>query len=261
MNTPENIDPRAKRWGIVAKYAALLCVGFFIAPYIFTAITGLVGLMVAGVIMLLAWMLLPTVETAARNMRLKLLKAEAARNPIETLQNEYLRRQQALNERKNKIETLAAKTAGFGSKLAQFKRDYPADAQTYQDIYEKMVLLLKRSKDQWVLAEGQLKAFDREIERAKAKWEMAIAADGLRQDAGKVEEEFLAKLKVESSFDAIETGMNSAFAQLDTLLMESEAVEINVTGSAPQSAAPALPAADAQSSISLPNNQKAKANR
>ena len=212
MNTPpENIDPRAKRWGIIAKYAALLVVGFVVAPYIFTAITGLIGLIVAGAIMLVVWMLLPTVETAARNMRLKLLKSEAARNPIETLQNEYLRRSQALNERKNKIETLAAKTSGFASKLAQFKRDYPADAQAYQDIHDKMVLLLKRSRDQWIVAESQLKAFDREIERAKAKWEMALAASDLRKDAGQVEAEFFAKLKVESSLDAIETGHRMLF--------------------------------------------------
>jgi hypothetical protein len=261
MNTPENIDPRAKRWGVIAKYAALLGVGFVVAPYIFTAITGLVGLIVAGVIMLVAWMLLPTVETAARNLRLKLLKAEAARNPIETLQNEYLRRDQALTDRKNKIERLAAKTAGFGSKLAQFKRDYPADAQAYQDIYDKMVLLAKRSRDQWILAEAQLKAFDREIDRAKAKWEMAIAADGLRQDAGTVEAEFLAKLKVESSLDAIELGMNTAFAQLDTLLMESEAFEINVTGTAPKSALAALPAATGGIDVANPTATKTTINR
>jgi len=88
-----------------------------------------------------------------------------------------------------------------------------------------MVLLLKRSREQWVLAENQLDSFDREIEKAKAKWDMALAAADLRQDAGKVEAEFFAKLRVECSFDAIELGMNSAFAQLDTLLMESESVQ------------------------------------
>lgn len=218
-------DPRARRWGMVAKYASLLVVGFLVAPYVFTAITGLVGLLVAGGIMLGAWMVLPAIESGAANLRLKLIKAEASKNPIETLQNEYLRRTQSLNERKEKIETLAAKTAGFGTKLSQFKRDYPSEAQIYQDIYDKMVLLLKRSREQWVVAEKQLDSFDREIEKAKAKWDMALAAADLRKDAGNVEAEFFAKLRVECSFDTIELGMNSAFAQLDTLLMESEAVQ------------------------------------
>ena len=239
MNTPPTIDPRAKRWGVIAKYAALVAIGFFVAPWIFTAITGLIGLIIAGGILLAVWMLAPAVQTAAQNMRIKLIKGEAARNPIETLQNEYLRRDQALNERKNKIETLAAKTAGFKSKLDQFKRDYPSDAQAYQEIYDKMVLLLKRSREQWMIAERQLQAFDGEIEKAKAKWEMAQAANQLRTDAGQVEAEFFAKLRVESSLDAIETGMNAAFAQLDTLLMESDGVDMkNVTGTAPQATLP-----------------------
>lgn len=222
---PLTPDQRAQRWGVVAKYAALLVVGFFVAPYIFTAITGLVGLAVAGALMLGTWVALPSIQAGAANLRLKLIKAEAAKNPIETLQNEYLRRSQALNERKTKIEQLAAKTNGFGTKLQGFKRDYPSEAQVYQDIYDKMVLLLKRSREQWVLAERQLGAFDREIEKAKAKWDMALAAADLRQDAGQVEAEFFAKLRVECSFDAIELGMNTAFAQLDTLLMESDTVQ------------------------------------
>ena len=252
---PLTPDQRARKWGTIAKAAMILVVGFVISPYIFTAITGLLGLLAAGGILLAAWMLLPAVGTAAANLRLKLLKAEAARNPIETLQSEYLRRDQLLNERKTKIETLAGKTNQFGSKLNDFKRRYPGEAQTYQEIYDKMVLLLKRSREQWTLAERQLQAFDGEIEKAKAKWEMAIAAADLRQDAGKVEEEFLAKIKVECSFDAIELGMNSAFAQLDTLLMESESVQINVTNTA------ALPAADDSNVIDtaalLPSKTKA----
>lgn len=229
MTPTSTIDPRAKRWGLFAKYAALLAVGFFVAPYIWVAIGGLIGLVAAGGLLLGVWMLAPAVETAAANMRLRLIKAEAAKDPISTLQNEYHRRAQLLNERKTKIETLAAKTAGFGNKLAGFKRDYPGEAQVYQEIYDKMVLLLKRSREQWVLAERQLDAFDREIDKAKAKWDMALAAADLRQDAGKVEAEFFAKLKVECSFDAIEDGMNTAFSQLDTLLMESETVEISVS--------------------------------
>lgn len=221
----QSLDPRARRWGIAAKYAALLVVGFVVAPYVFTAITGLVGLIAAGVILGVTWMVLPAAESFAANMRIKLIKHEASKNPIESLEQEYLRRTQMLNERKVKIETLAAKTAGFGTKLKQFKRDYPSEASTYQEIYDKMVLLLDRSRDQWVLGEQKLVEFNHEIDKAKAKWDMALAAADLRQDAGQVEQEFFAKLRVECSFDTIELGMNSAFAQLDTLLMESEAVQ------------------------------------
>lgn len=238
--SPSSTDPRAKRWATIARYAALLGVGFLVAPYVFTAITGLIGLAVAAGLMGLTWVALPWVETTAGNLRLSLVKAEAARDPIGTLEQESLRKAQALNERKDKIEALAGKTASFHSKLDSFKRDYPQDAASYQEIYDKMMLLLKRSRAQWVLAEGQLDAFDREITRAKAKWAMALAASDLRKDAGQVESEFMAKIKVECSFDTIETGMNSAFAQLDTLLMESDAQQaLPSSGGASTAALPA----------------------
>ncbi len=241
---PLSPEQRAQKWATITKAAGVLVVGFVLAPYIFTAITGLIGLLAAGAVMAITWTVLPMLGDAAKNLRLRLIKAEAARNPIETLEGEYLRRSQLLNERKTKIETLAAKTQGFGSKLVQFKRDYPTEAEQFQQIYDKMVLLLKRSREQWVVAEKQMRAFDGEITKAKAKWAMALAAADLRADAGKVEAEFLAKLKVECSFDTIETGMNLAFSQLDTLLMESEAVEINVT--------PAKAALPAPSTTAIP---------
>lgn len=255
MSSPLPLTPeqRAKKYGTIAKVIAVLGVGFVVAPYVFTAITGLVGLVVAGLIVLGTWAVLPALGDFASNLRLKMIKAEAARNPIETLENEYRRRIHLLEERKIKIETLAAKTAGFGSKLTQFKREYPDEAQTYTDIYNKMLLLLKRSREQWTVASNQLDAFDSEITKAKAKWDMALAANALRQDAGNVEAEFLAKLKVECSFDTIETGMNMAFAQLDTLIMESESVEINVTNSAPKQA---LPSSQPVNTISVDTKAK-----
>lgn len=241
--TPEQ---RAARWGTAAKIAAYGILGFFISPFVLSAIQGLLGLIALVAIYGIVWVMLPAIGDAGKNLRLKLIKAEAARNPIETLEAEHLRRTHVLQERKVKIENLAAKTNGFGTKLAGFKRDYPEEAPVYQEIYDKMVLLLKRSREQWVIAEQQLEAFEGEIEKAKAKWAMALAASDLRQDAGRVEAEFLAKLKVNYSFETIETGMNLAFAQLDTLLMEGDKVEINVT---PASTPAALPAPNSARAI------------
>ncbi len=242
---PLTPQQKAQKWATIVRWGAYALCGFLFFPFALATIKGMLGLIACGLIAGVTWTVLPALQSYAVNMRLKMIKAEAAKNPIESLQAEYLRRDQLLEERKGKIETLAAKTAGFSTKLAQFKRDYPGEEKTYQDIYDKMVLLLKRSREQWVLAEKQLTAFDREIDRAKAKWDMALAAADLRQDAGQVEAEFFAKLKVECSFEAIEFGMNSAFAQLDTLLMESESVETNATSQA------ALPAGDSRHVIDV----------
>ena len=77
MNQPVINDPRARFWGNVAKYGALLVAGFFVAPYVWIAIGGLIGLIAGALVILAAWMLRPVVFSFAANMRLKLIKAEA----------------------------------------------------------------------------------------------------------------------------------------------------------------------------------------
>ncbi len=124
-------DPRAKRWGSFIKYAGLLIIGFVVSPYIFTAITGLVGLAVAGALIGGYWMLMPAVETWAGNMRLKFVKAEAARNPVETLQSELNRQRVALDERKVAIGRLNGQITTFEDKLGTIGDKYGRQDSAY----------------------------------------------------------------------------------------------------------------------------------
>jgi hypothetical protein len=222
MSIPLSPEQRAAKWGTVAKWVAFAVVGFLVSPFIVATITGMLGLIVAGAIATVAWAATPAIESAAINLRLKLIKQEAARNPIETLQAEYMRRSQLLDERKNAIERFDAKVHTFGDKLAGFKRDYPADAPKYQETYDKMLLLLKRQGDQWRLANKQLHDFNGVIDRAKALYAMACAANEAKGASGLDQDEFYASLKTETALDSITDGMNTAFSQLDTLILESD---------------------------------------
>lgn len=127
-------DPKAKRWGFVAKYAALLGVGFLVAPYVFTAITGLIGLIAAGGLMLGTWMLMPTVEAMAANLRLKLLKGEAARNPVETLQGEHLRQSERLEERKKGLDSMNGAIRTLDQAIDSLQADSSRTKATAQQV-------------------------------------------------------------------------------------------------------------------------------
>lgn len=112
-------DPRVKRWGNFAKGAVFLVFGFLMAPFIFTAITGLLGLIAGLVIVGTAWTVLPAIEDKAKNMRLKLIKAEAAKNPIETLENDYKQKSIELDKRKTAIEQLKGRIMTFADGVSQ----------------------------------------------------------------------------------------------------------------------------------------------
>jgi hypothetical protein len=239
-SVPLSPEQRAQKWGTVAKWLAFAVVGFLVSPFILATIEGMLGLLVAGAIAGGVYFAMPALQSAAINMRLKMIKAEAAKNPIETLEAEYLRRADLLDQRKQAIATFDAKTRTFGDKLDGFKRDYPAEAPKYQQIYDNMLLLLKRQNQQWMIAAKGLKAFDGEIKKARAMWEMAKAAAAAQAGSQLGDEEFYAKLKVETSLDAIQDGMNGAFSQLDTLLLEADNDG-------------ALPAAATQAALPAPN--------
>lgn len=235
---PQTPEERAKKWSILARWGIFAVVGFLVSPFIMATLTGMLGLLAVCTICGTTYYMLPVIEDKAKNIRLQMIKAEAAKNPIETLENEYLRRQLILGQRKDAIEKFDTKTRTFGDKLDGFKRNYPTDAPKYQQIYDSMMLLLQRQRAQWKEANKNLNLFNGEIDRAKAMYEMALAAAAAKEGSGLDEDAFNARLKTETALNSITDGMNSAFAQLDSLVDESEKTEINVTPAPAQIAAP-----------------------
>lgn len=226
MNPTSPIDPRAKRWAAFTKYAAILVVGFFVAPFIWTAIGGLVGLVVAGALIGTTWMVLPAVGSFAGNMRLKLVKAEAARNPVETLTAEYQRQSEALDQRKTAIGRLNGQIASFADKLDAIGDKYGKADSNYVKLASQLKDLKRVSKnreDKWQAAYVQVKLFAQEIERAGMVWEAAQAAAAAQESSGLTEDDLMAKLKTDTSLDTIRDAFNTTLASLDTDLMQSDA--------------------------------------
>lgn len=256
---PLSPEQRAQKWGTVAKWAAFAVTGFLVSPFILATITGMLGLIVAVGIALTVWALSPSIETTAKNLRLKALKAAAAANPIETLQNEYLRRSTMLEDRKIAIDRTDANTRTFGDQLTQFKQQFPNDVPRLQADYDNMVTLVKRQRAQWSQAYKGLGQFQHEIDRAKALWSLAQSANAAKMGSGLGEDEFNAKLKTDTALETVQLGMNEAFSQLDGLIAESDAQETETTkATIVQTPQAALPAGSASieldtSSVSTPS--------
>jgi hypothetical protein len=226
MNPTPVTDPRARFWGNVAKWGILIPIGFFIAPFIWIALGGLFGLLCTIAFLVGVWMLRPVAFAFAANMRLKLIKAEAAKNPVETLQVELKRRMEALDQRKTAIGRLNGQIRTLGDKVDILTKKYgPKD--------EAVVKLKSQHKDlervadnretKWKQAYAMLQRFEQEIERASMIWDAAMAAAAAQETSGMTEEDFMAKLRTETSLDAIRNTFNDTLASLDTDLMQSDA--------------------------------------
>lgn len=228
MDTTPINDPRARRWGNAAKYVFLVFAFALLAPVIWLAVGGLFGAILFAGTYVGAWMVRPWVFMKAANLRLKFIKAEAAKNPVETLQSEHLRQTEMLGERKKGVESMAGAIRTLDQAVDNLEREFPNSPelpQMRQDQTELMKLLEARQRD-WQEAYISLGEFAKEIKRVERLWEVSLAAAKARQQSGLTEDEWMSKLKTQTSIDAIRTQLNTQLSALNTENMQAEADRI-----------------------------------
>jgi len=224
MTTTLINDPRARRWGNAAKWLLLFPLGFVIAPYIFTAMWGLIGLAVGIVGIFVTVKISPWFFAVVANARLKLIKAEASKNPVETLQEDLRLKTVALDDRKTNIEKLNGQIRTFADRVDEIKAKYGVNDGGYVKLSADLADLrriYKRRCEKWNEARTQLSLFAEQIDRANMIWEAAQAASAARETSGLTEDEFFAKLRTETAFDAIQDRYNQALASLDTDMLDA----------------------------------------
>jgi len=214
---------QASRWKTIAVCVGAIFLGLLVAPIIFVSIVGLVGLgialAVAAVITIGGWALLPYLGMVAANLKIKLLKQEASRNPVETMQNELKRRQILLEQFKQKIIVFGSKVKTFQDKVEGLKRQFPADAPQFEESLSKMKQLYVVRQQKYKEAEQGISEFEAEIEKANILWDVGQAAAAAGESAGMTDEDFYAKIKVKASLSAIQDKLNLSFASLDVALL------------------------------------------
>ncbi len=217
-----NPEEKRKRIETVVKVAATLLIGFVVAPFVFIAIKGLIGLVIAGAVSLVAINLAPWFGRKVANWRLKALKHEAAQNPIETLQNDYKSRIEALQSFRDSIRNFNGEIKMFADKLEGFKLKYPNEANKFDQQYSQMRTLLAIRTSKYEEAKGNLKLYESEIQKADALWQMSLAAASMNKAAGVDAEEFYAKIQVETALDSVQKSLNTAFSDLEISLLDEK---------------------------------------
>lgn len=215
-----NIEEKQKRIEKLVKLAVLAVTGFFVAPFIFIAIKGLIGLFLAGVVAVAAVNLAPWVGFKFANWRLRAIKAEAAARPIETLQNIQAEKEAAIKAYAASILKFKAEVIGFAGKLVEFKKRFPDEAKKFDDQYSAMQSLLELRQKKYGEARDALDRFGLEIEKARAVWEMTQAATVMTEAGGESGEVFMRKIKEQTAIDSVQNSLNSAIAGLDMAMIE-----------------------------------------
>jgi hypothetical protein len=217
-----NLEQRKLNIEKGVKIGGVLVAGFLVAPFIFVAFKGVIGMLLAFGVAEGVVFMTPVIARKFANWRLKALKAEAMRNPVETLQNEYAKKKQALASYKENIAKFSAQVLAFADQVKQYVKDGLEDAQTYVEQLSKMKQLLELRKDKYQEACDMLEEFAKSIERTERKWKMAMAAVAMGEAAGEIEGDLFSKICVETAMDTVAAQLNQSFADLDIALMDDE---------------------------------------
>lgn len=210
----------ALKWGL--GVAAAIAV----APFIFLAVKGLVGLGIALVVGLVLINGAPVLSMKLANWKLKGIKHEATVNPVETLQHAYRERGEALQRFKQSITDFRTEVANFESQVEGFAAQFPADAPKFAGQALQMNRLLDLRENRYRAARDELAQFQSEIDRADAIWKMSQAAQRLNKAAGLSNDDFMARIKTETAIDSVQSSLNRAFAELETSLLDEAPLQL-----------------------------------
>lgn len=221
--TPEQ---RKERTELIVKVVGLLGVCLVLGPLATTIAAGLgalAALMVGAAGIFVVWKFIPWFALKIGNARLKAIKAEAMKNPVETLQNQLVKKRDALKEFKNQIRIFAGQVLSFGDQVKQYVKEGLEDAQVYVDQLGKMKQLLALRQEKCQQAEVTLNEFEESIQRTDRKWKMACAAQAMNEAAGDIAGDVFDKICIETSVNAVQDKLNESMADLEMALMDEQA--------------------------------------
>jgi len=214
-----------------------------VAPFIFMAIGGLIGLLVASAVAWTALKMAPVFGIMVGNATLKAIKWESRRNPVETLQNLYNKAQQQINADEEMANEFSRQVEAHKPVVAEIARNYPEDAAAFKAHLESMVQTRELVYQAISEAKDGLVEFSKQIKRADSIWRATQSSDSLSKFAGRIgKTEAIAKIQQDESILAIQKRMTDSFANLDHMkrVMTDSARAKTLATASPPGAKPAL---------------------
>ncbi len=220
MNEQSSDARRAKIQQLV-KLGIGLIGAVIIAPFVFLAVKGIVGLAIAGALAVAIPQLAPVFGMKVANWKMKLIVGEASKNPIETMLNLYAEKAKELQAADQHIVEFEASISDFDDEAAGFKKKYPDRAQRYIELSNKMKQGLADMKARQSDARKALVSLHDKIEEGQAIYKMSLAAARVTQLSSSAEQQVYQQISEQVAFSSVRTQMNQAFAGLSLALEKS----------------------------------------
>jgi hypothetical protein len=216
---------RQQVWAVRVGAAAFgLIVLAAMAPLIWSAVTGGLGLLALGLIGAVgvaAFQSLPLLGQKLENRLLAARKAEARANPIEQLQNFLLQKRHGVASFKQAVVRIGAQIKGMSDMIEERKRQKPGYDATRQEsavkaMKEAHALLVVKYRN----AEVALVQLNEVVEDKQFEWKFGQAGQAALHNLNATSgQELLDQMLAGEAFDSVRDNFNQVFSELE---MEAE---------------------------------------
>jgi hypothetical protein len=221
----KNIEKWAKRLWLPLIIAVG---GFLISPFVLTALGGLIGGAALLVVGLACVNFAPTVAIWFANWRLKAMKYAVSLNPVEQLERRLKSAHEDLAVKKERIEKTHVVAQGLASQIEEHNTKFPDRPSRHQAKFEKLCRKIDMLSKLYKKTKAQVKEFGIFVDEKRSDWEIAktfLEANKLVDAGAKFEED----LMTDTASRTIQEGLDMAFADLETSLLDEEDVVVNAT--------------------------------
>jgi hypothetical protein len=195
------------------------------------SVTTIAAASLVGLALFMGFSALPPVLRWWRIRVLKMMKATARRNPIETLQLELIDRRRAFEAASTKVIAISAMRDSLREKLDEYVETHRTKDVGLERSIDQLSVLVDRLRASLHQAGIKLEEFDRFVARQADRWKVARAAGELATalkdgGSGDATDQFLK----EEAVNRIRDELNLSFAQIDQILRNEEVRRIAAAG-------------------------------
>ncbi len=227
-------DEKKQKLANVLKWVVGIPLVALATPLIFLALKGALGILAIGAaaaVGLTGLKLAPWFSMKVSNLAMKALVHEAKTNPIETLRNLHIEKTVQLRDAKTALVDFDTEIRNYADQITTFKKQWPGESAQYEEVLGKMKELLLLQRQDLKEFEATLVELEQRISRGEAHMAMALATARVEKFSGKDEKKVFQQIREKVAFQAIQTEVNRAFAQLDARLAERQNVRNQIPAS------------------------------
>ena len=236
INLPEDFRQLSPVQKVVYGGGALAALGL-VAPLAVLALKAVTTAAMAAVIGLALFMgfsALPPILRWWRIRVLKMMKATARQNPVETLQLELIDRKKAFEAAGAMVVAVSAMRDSLREKLDEYVERHGVKDASLERSINQLSELVDRLRASLRQAGIKMEEFERFVARQADRWKLAKATGVLaallkESGGGDVTDRFLK----DEAIDTIRDAVNLSFAQMEQILQKDEVRQIVAAKPAP----------------------------